>query len=189
MGGVPPDVILNFKNKEYAICKQKCENIMISEPKNCIALIYLGHIAESEKDYETSIKYYKKVTEIEPRFPFIWSRIGEIFKEQEKFSEAFDAFVEEIAIYNKKAAPWCMASMCASKIGRYDLAVGILRLAQEKVEKDGQSIISYSLGIMEEVAGNNDEALVSYIQGQLSSKDDDIKNRSAKQIYNLLSKK
>lgn len=32
---------------------------MISNPKNCMALIYLGHIAQSEKDYEASTRYFK----------------------------------------------------------------------------------------------------------------------------------
>lgn len=188
LGDLPDDIIENFKNKEYNICKEKCVGILASNPNNGFAFIYLGKIAESEKDFETAIEHYRKVTEIEPRFPFIWSYIGENYTELEKYKEAYEAFTEEIALMPYKAAPWCMASLSAQKMGDHELAVGILKMAQGKVEKEGQSIVAYALGTLEEVVGNNDEALVNYIQGQMTALDEENKLISAKRIYKMLKK-
>lgn len=185
---IPDDLVSNFKNKEYNICKEKCNNILISNPKNVMALIYLGHIAESEKNYEISIDYFKRVTEAEPRMPFMWSRIGEIYSQIEKYEEALKAFTKEIKLTPREALPWCMASMCAQKIECHNLAIWILKWAQEKVKKEGQSIISYTLGTLEEIAGNNDEALVNYMHSQLCAKNKENKDFSAERIYKLLTK-
>jgi hypothetical protein len=136
LGDLPDDIVSDFKNKEYKICKEKCTNFLVSNPDNGIAFIYLGKIAESEKDFETAIAHYKRVTEIEPRFPFIWSYIGENYTELERYKEAYEAFTEEIALMPSKAAPWCMASLSAQKMGDHELAVGILKMAQGKVEKE-----------------------------------------------------
>jgi tetratricopeptide (TPR) repeat protein len=103
LGDLPDDIIENFKNKEYNICKEKCTGILASNPNNGFAFIYLGKIAESEKDFETAIAHYKRVTEIEPRFPFIWSYIGENYTELERYKEAYEAFTEEIALMPSKA--------------------------------------------------------------------------------------
>lgn len=188
LGDLPDDIIENFKNKEYNICKEKCAGILASNPDNGFAFIYLGKIAESEKDFETAIAHYRRVTEIEPRFPFIWSYIGESYTELEKYKEAYEAFTEEIALMPYKAAPWCMASLSAQKMGDHELAVGILKMAQGKVEKEGQSIVAYALGTLEEVVGNNDEALVNYVQGQMTALDEENKLISAKRIYKMLKK-
>ena len=64
LGDLPEDIVTNFKNKEYAICKEKCINVLVSNPNNGIASIYLGKIAESEAEYETAILYYKKVISV-----------------------------------------------------------------------------------------------------------------------------
>jgi len=189
LGDLPDDIVSDFKNKEYKICKEKCTNFLVSNPDNGIAFIYLGKIAESEKDCQSAIQHYKKVTEIEPRFPYIWSYIGENYTELEKHKEAYESFTEEIALIPYKAAPWCMASLSAQKMGDHELAVGILKMAQGKVEKEGQSIIAYALGALEEVVGNNDEALVNYVQGQMSALDEENKLISAKRIYKMLKKK
>lgn len=189
LGDLPDDIVNDFKNKEYKICKEKCTNFLVSNPDNGIALIYLGKIAESEKDYQSAIQHYKKVTEIEPHFPYIWSYIGEDYTELEKYKEAYEAFTEEIALIPYKAAPWCMASLSAQKMGDHELAVGILKMAQGKVEKEGQSIVAYALGALEEVVGNNDEALVNYVQGQMTALDEENKLISAKRIYKMLKKK
>ena len=188
LGELPDDIIENFKNKEYNICKEKCAGILSTNPDNGFAFIYLGKIAESEKDFETAIAHYRRVTEIEPRFPFIWSYIGESYTELEKYKEAYEAFTEEIALMPYKAAPWCMASLSAQKMGDHELAVGILKMAQGKVEKEGQSIVAYALGTLEEIVGNNDEALVNYVQGQMTALDEENKLMSAKRIYKMLKK-
>ncbi len=188
LGDLPDDIVDDFKNKEYNTCKEKCINFLIPNPNNGIAYIYLGKIAESEKNYETAIQHYKKVIEIEPRFPYIWSYIGEDYTELEKYKEAYEAFTEEIALIPYKAAPWCMASLSAQKMGDHELAVGILKMAQGKVEKEGQSIVAYALGALQEVVGNNDEALVNYVQGQMSAVDEENKLISAERIYKMLKK-
>lgn len=188
MNDLPDDVIDNFKKKEYDICREKCKKIIVTNPKNGTALMYLGCIAQSEKEYDTAIDYFKKVIEIEPNFPFIWGRIGEIHFELERFKEAFDAFVEEIAIYGKQVGPWCMASACAQKMGQYYVASELLKLAKERVEEKDQSIISYTLGILEEIVGNKDEALMNYMQGQLDAKNEENRQLSARRIYRMLTK-
>lgn len=188
LGDLPDDIVDDFKNKEYNICKEKCINFLITNPNNGLAFIYLGKIAESEKDCETAIQHYKRVTEIEPRFPFIWSYIGENYTELEKYKEAYEAFIEDIALMPYRATPWCMASLSAQKMGDHELAVGILKMAQGKVEKEGQSIVAYALGALEEVVGNNDEALVNYVQGQMTAVDEENKLISAKGIYKMLKK-
>ncbi len=189
LGELPDDVIENFTKGEYDICKVKCNSILVSNPNNGIAFIYLGKIAESENDLETAITHYKKVTVIEPRFPYIWSFIGENYMKLEKYKEAYDAYLEEVSLIYSEAAPWCMLSICAQKMNDRELALGILRLAHGKVDKEGTSMIAFAIGALEEIVGNNDEALVNYIQGQMSALDEENKNISAERIYKMLKRK
>jgi len=188
LGDLPDDIIENFKNKEYKICKEKCNDILISSPNNGFAFIYLGKIAESENNFETAIAHYKKVTKIEPRFPCIWSYIGENYIKLERYEEAYEAFIEEIALIPFKATIWCMASLSAQKMGGHELAMGILKMAQGKVEKGGQSMIAFALGALEEAVGNYDEALMNYVQSQISALDEENKLIPAQRIYKMLKK-
>lgn len=189
MGDLPDDVVENFKNKEYDICKEKCIGIVTSNPNHGFAFFYLGKIAESENDFQTAIAHFKRVMEIAPRMPFIWSCVGENYTKLEKYEEAYEAYTEEIALMPRKAIPWCMAARNAQEFGGPQLAIRILKLAQEKVEKEGQSIIAYTLGTLEEAVGNNNEALVNYVQGQMTALDEENRIMSAESIYRLLKNK
>jgi tetratricopeptide (TPR) repeat protein len=188
MGELPDDVIDDFKNERYDVCVKKCNNILTTNPNNGFAFIYLGKIAESEKDHEAAIKYFKKVTEIEPRFPYTWGYIGENYTSLEKYKEAYEAYTEGIALLPHKAAPWCMASLSAQKMGDNEFAKGILKLAQKQVEKEGQSIIAFALGTLEEVSGNKEEALMNYMQGQITAENEEDKLSSSERIYKMLKK-
>jgi len=189
MGELPDDIIEDFKNERYDICVKKCNEILTSNPNNGFAFIYLGKIAESKKDYETAIKHFKKVTEIEPLFPYTWNYIGENYTSLEKYKEAYEAYTEEIALIPFKAAPWCMASLSAQQMGDNEFAKGILKLAQKQVEKEGQSVIAFALGTLEEVSGNKEEALMNYMQGQITAENEEDKLISSGRIYKMLKKK
>ena len=188
LGDLPDDIIDDFKNKRYDICVKKCNEILISNPNNGFAFIYLGIIAESKKDYENSIKYFKRATEIEPRFPHIWSYLGKSYSALEKYKEAYEAYTEEIALIPFKAAPWCRASLSAQQMGDNEFAKGILKLAQKQVEKEGQSIIALALGTLEEVSGNKEEAFMNYMQGQITAENEEDKLSSSERIYKMLKK-
>jgi tetratricopeptide (TPR) repeat protein len=183
---LPDDIVKDFKNKRYNICKEKCNNFLISNPNSGLALMYLGKIAESEQDYETAIRYYKKVTIIVPRLPFIWSYIGENYMSLEKYNDAYDAYKEELALIPYKVEPWCMLFLVAYKMGNNELAMGILKMAQERVEKEGQSTISYLIGTLEESVGNKDEALMNYLHSQILAKDAKSRDIPANLIYEML---
>ena len=188
LGELPDDVVEDYSNARDDICKVKCNGILMTNPNHGFAFIYLGKIAEFENDPESAIGYYKKVSEIEPRFPYIWSFIGENYLKLEKYNEAYNAYLEEVALIPSKAAPWCMLSICAQKMNDNKLALGILKFGQDKVEKEGASIIAFSIGVLEEITGNNNEALANYVQSQISALDEKDKNISAERIYKLLKK-
>jgi len=188
LGELPEDLVENFKNKEYDICKEKRGVILASDPNHGFAIFYIGRIAELEDDFETALMHYKRITEIEPRSFFVWSLMGEIYTKLGNHKEAYEAFAELIGLIPQKATPWCMASISAKEMGDHELAVGILKMAQEKVEKDGQSIISVALGTLYEIAGNKDEALVHYLNGQMVATDEENRLISAEHIYSLMKK-
>jgi len=188
LGELPEDLVENFKNKEYDICKEKCGVILASDPNHGFAIFYIGRIAELEEDFETALIHYKRITEIEPRSFFVWRLMGEIYTRLEKHVEAYEAFTELISLIPHQASSWCMASISAQEMGDHKLAVGILKMAQGKVDKEEQSIISVALGALHEIAGNKDEALVNYLNAQMVATDEENRLISAEHIYSLMKK-
>jgi tetratricopeptide (TPR) repeat protein len=188
LGELPDDLIENYKKKEYEICVKKCNKILKHNPNNGMAYFYLGTIAENDKNYEDAVRYFRKVAEIEPRFYIVWDHLGQNYIELKKYKEALDAYQEIIGLVPHNANFWCSYALAAQELGDNCLALEALKLGKTKVNDKGQSLMSFSIGVLEELAGNKDEALIHYVQSQIRAIDDEskkISDKSTGRIYKM----
>jgi tetratricopeptide (TPR) repeat protein len=116
----------------------------------------------------------------------VWSGIGDSYTELGKHDQAYKSYIEEVALMPQKAAPWCKASLSVHNMGDTILGIEILKLAQNRVDPDGQSGVAFAIGAFYELLDDKDNALIYYMQGQASATKDEDRDVSSKRIYKML---
>ena len=81
-----------YKQNNYNECENTCKKILNSEPNNFVALRGLGCIAQSKKDYNLALHFYKKALETSITKEIDYTLIGTIFYLQENLEEAIKYF-------------------------------------------------------------------------------------------------
>ena len=85
---------LEYDKNNYENCKNSCKEVLKENPDNSIALRGLGCVAQSERDFKTALKYYKKALKNSKRKEIDYTLIGSIYYLQDDFDNA-------ILYYNK----------------------------------------------------------------------------------------
>ncbi|MFQ5632200.1 MAG: tetratricopeptide repeat protein, partial [bacterium] len=94
-----------------------------------LAGMYFGGI---ERDFETALQYYRRVTELDNTFAPVYNNIGYTSMTLGNFAEAEKAFVEQIKLVPNRPNPYDSYAELLIRMGRYDESIAQYKKALGK---------------------------------------------------------
>ena len=87
-----------YNENNYENCSKTCNKILEMNPDNAVALRGLGCVAQSNGDFKTALKYYKKALKTSLNKEIECTLIGTIYYLENKFEQAIKYFNQAIDI-------------------------------------------------------------------------------------------
>lgn len=87
-----------YNENNYENCSKTCNKILEMNPDNAVALRGLGCVAQSNGDFKTALKYYKKALKTSLNKEIEYTLIGTIYYLENKFEQAIKYFNQAIDI-------------------------------------------------------------------------------------------
>jgi len=84
------------------------------------------------RDFSTALKYYKRVTELDPTYGPVYNQIGYCNLTLGNFAEAEKAFKEQIKLVPERPNPYDSYAELLARMGRYDESIEQYKKAVEK---------------------------------------------------------
>ncbi len=146
---------------------------------NTEAKFYLTLLAWREENYTLAEDYASQLTRAYPRSPATWMLWGLLLSQQDKMTEAVDAYEKSLE-YNKGKESEIVYKSCYGALGNayfrmnnFDKAVDYLKKYMHYVTGDDMyNRRLYSIGVSIELMGNRDEALNYYRQARSNFTED-----------------
>ena len=77
-----------YQQNNYEECQKSCEEVLVFDPKNSVALRGLGCVMQSLGHYEEAVNYYNKALENSQNKEIEYTLIGSVYYIQDNLDEA-----------------------------------------------------------------------------------------------------
>jgi tetratricopeptide (TPR) repeat protein len=114
--------ILDTEDSDHAAVELDCGKIVRQNPKDYLALIYLGISHRERENYKEAQKYFEKSAQIQ-KSEFAMSCLGELFYLQKNLGKAIEAFKAAAAIEPRSGRAQMGAAKSLYEMLRYDEAL------------------------------------------------------------------
>ncbi|MBW8002796.1 MAG: sulfatase-like hydrolase/transferase [Planctomycetes bacterium] len=105
LAGVP----VLIQERQYAIAKSVCRELISVRPKFFWPYFDMGDIALAEGELDEALKYLNKAMELNPREPKVHNRLADVFRAQDKKTQAVDHY--EISLTLNPRQPAVLVSL------------------------------------------------------------------------------
>ena len=184
--GVPDFVMELFFDKKYSECLSSCEKILEEDPKNELALFYIGSVYCEFKEYKQAIAYLYRFTLLVPEFYPAWRVKGRCESRLKKYEEAKNSFLELVRRNGKSGISWGYAAFMYHALGKSEAALYFLDQSREFVTEHQDGVDYVRSQILEDV--DLDAAILYLHELEMAEKDETKKQEYAGRIYNLVLK-
>lgn len=180
---VPKNLAEAFSKRKLEIFEKefiKCKKL---NPENKSVYMYKGIILEEQKQYEEAIKCFEIFFEQYPDFFPALKFKGSCYLSLEKYESARELCKEYLRFQIDDVEAWCYVIVSFYMEGKREVAMGLLDYAL--LEVTNTSGLSLLKGMLYEKQDMKSDALMSYINSQILSKNDEDKGVAGEKIFNL----
>jgi tetratricopeptide (TPR) repeat protein len=180
---IPGNIKKLFIERKHDLYLVECEKHIKSNPESKSIYIFKGIILEEKERYKEALKCLNIALENYPDFYILYKNKGHCYIYLKRYALARDSYREFLSFNNKDAEAWCYMSLCFYLLGKKDVALGLLDHALGETEN--KSIVSLLKGMLYENEEMDDDALISYVESQMLSKNDEGKKLAGEKIFNM----
>jgi len=175
-----------FKDRDNDSFLKESEKFIVSNPDNKSIHVYRGIILEEKEQYEEAVKSFEIVTENCPDFYHIFKMKGYCYLQLKCYALARDAYKESLRYNDKDAEAWCYTALCFYFEDKKAVAIGLLDHAMGLVEN--KSLVSLLKGMLYEKEDMDEDALISYVESQIFSRDEEEKQVAGERAFKMFNK-
>jgi tetratricopeptide (TPR) repeat protein len=140
-----------YYHKNYERVSEILQPLLDLESYQSQAYRLLGMIASEEENFSEAEKYFKKITEIDPKNKFGWLSLAYVYNQQGHFNRSVYILQDAIAHLPDDVDILGLYGSTLNQVKRYHEALKFLKTAYQKDPKNLNTIIS--LGVVYEELG------------------------------------
>ncbi|MCF7886085.1 MAG: tetratricopeptide repeat protein [Candidatus Marinimicrobia bacterium] len=135
-----------FKNAEWKNILEITEQMIEKKEKLGIAYFYraIVHSSNEKRDYQKSIKLFKKAVEIRDDYLEAWNNMGNVYVEMGKYKDAIESYKKAVEIRYDWPDAWFNVGYAYTEMGKYKDAIESYKKAVKI--KDDHPEAWYNLG-------------------------------------------
>lgn len=170
--GVNKKLLALYSAKKYDECMEMCKDVLVKNPLNLQALLYMTDINLELGNAEEALHYSDIIIrEKEDKIFFVWRMRGQALSLLKQYDDARKSFGEALALVGKHDEKegvylWSLYALTSFQNGEKERAIGLLDALEEKLNWHGK--FALVRGYIERADGNIDEALMHFIQGGMA---------------------
>ncbi len=176
-----------YSSKQFDACMEECKKILVKNPTNLQALLYMADINLELRRGEETLHYCDTIIRAkEDRIYFVWQMRGQALCILKQYDEARTSFGEALGLIGKNALKegvflWSLYALSSFMNGEKERAMNLLDALEEELNWHGK--FALIRGYIERADGNIDEALFQFIQGGMAADPTSKDYEESKEFY------
>jgi tetratricopeptide (TPR) repeat protein len=184
--GLTEEIKELFRDRNRDKFLQECELFIESHPYNKSIYVYKGIILEEKGLYEEAIEIFDIVINSCPDFYYVYKFKANCYIQLRSYILARESYKEFLRYNSDNAEAWCFMCLCFYLEGKKEVALGLLDHALGEVTN--KSLVSLLKGMLYENEDMDEDALINYVQSQISSKDNEERQIAGSRIFKVMTK-